>query len=96
MPNLMLYGYTEQDGRDLRGRIEPVLRDLGHADDGVTTIVFSEARFCDGRREGPYLRICSTTEEELQRIHIALRAAGVNEDSEFLVLLDFKEKTPTA
>ncbi len=90
MPNIMICGYEPHKAGELKGRIQSVMKALGLEEDAVTSIVQMEVESCDGLNTPvPYLRVCSTDEDQIQKIIRALKLAGLKEDLEYLVLTGF-------
>jgi hypothetical protein len=93
MPNLMMFGYDEPSARRLKGKIDPIMQELGFGEDAVTTVISATVEFCDGHgTPSPYIRVCSTALDAITRIIEALEIAGINEDIEWLVVDGFKSK----
>ena len=90
MPNIMICGFPPKKAEGLREGIELTLRNIQLDNEGLTSIVDMETKSCDGTRSPmPYLRICSTDEDEIERIINALRNAGIKVDIEWLILDGF-------
>jgi len=97
MPNIEIHGFWfSRNEKDLesaaraRERIEIEMEKIGLQDDAVVTIVDSICTFCDGKKTRmPFIRICSTEKEEIDRIVSAIKKAKVSLDVETLVLTGF-------
>lgn len=90
MPNIMICGFTPKRAEGLRTSIEIIMRNMSLGDEALTSIVDMEAKSCDGTRTPmPYLRICSTDEDEIQKIINTFKEEGIKVDVEWLVLNGF-------
>jgi hypothetical protein len=90
MPNIKLYGYSQSAYKELKLRIDKVMRDLGLGDQAVTTWVPALVTSCDGKATPmPYIEVGDTEDERIGLIIIRLKVAGINQDYEHLLLADF-------
>jgi len=93
MPNIEIRGFLYQEAENLREKIDMAMEKIGLAGEAITSIEMSETKSCDTRNTPqPFLRICSTDKEDIQKIIVALRTAGVCKDVESLILDGFVSK----
>jgi len=90
MPNIMICGFGFTEVKELKDTIDAAMQALNLGGAAITSVVEMETNSCDGKRTRmPYLRICSTNEEEIQRIIKTLQIIGYRVDVEWLVLDGF-------
>jgi len=92
MPNIEIYDdETDSLYENLKGKIDQAIKNIGLENDAITTWhkdAITES--CDSRRASmPYIRICSTNKEEIEKIVQALKENKIWIDVETLQLSRF-------
>ena len=93
MPNIELHGYKEaKERRDIKSTINITCQALGLHQSAVITTCTDVVQACDGvYTSKPFLRIYGTDAEEITRIKLALKAAGLHCDVESVIIFEFEE-----
>lgn len=87
MPNIQMYGKHPEG---LKERIELIMQKMGLGGDAITTDMASEPESCDGeRRPMPFIRICASKVSDIDRIVEEFKSAGLEIDTETLLLNSF-------
>ncbi len=90
MPNIEICGYSTEEAATIQSRIESIMQEMGLGEDAVTSIIPMTVTSCDGKRSPkPFLRICSTDMNEINRILLKIAKGDLRADIETLVLTGF-------
>ena len=91
MPNIEMHGFSGDQAICKRDVIAAILESIGLDDDAVITVVPSTVTTADRkrRRPQPFIRICGTSQGEIDDIIAAMQTAGLQLDTEWLVLGGF-------
>ena len=90
MPNIMLFGFPQKEANELTLRINRIMQGLGLGDEAVVTNINCTVTSCDDQMTAsPYIRICDTGVEEINRIILAFMEAELRVDCEILLLHSF-------
>lgn len=84
MPNIMMFGFTEDQYQKKKKIINQTMQELYLGNDAVTTRVVSEVESCDSKQtQMPYIVVRSTGGlEEINKIVEALKTKKIGVDCE--------------
>ncbi|MGE5392175.1 MAG: hypothetical protein ACM3NH_00295 [Candidatus Saccharibacteria bacterium] len=88
MPNIELVGYDGGNERILTALVKRAIRELGLQDSAVITGISAVVVDHAGWRF-PYIRICSTDRQEIDRLIAKFKELKIGEDLEYLVITGF-------
>lgn len=107
MPNIEIRGFffrinpetlgvrvkIEDEAFEIRDKVEEIMRKIGLGEDAITDIVpsISTSLFGKVHKLMPYLRVCDTDPDRMNRIVQALKEENINMDVEMLLLSGFIE-----
>lgn len=84
VPNINFIGYSVEDYRKYKNRIDAVLQKMELGEDAVTTFLpGSLVESCDGKRTSmPYLKIFNSNPEQTEKIVVNMAVSGLFFDIE--------------
>ena len=90
MPNIWIIGYRGVAESRLKSKIDEIMQSLGLGKDAVTTALSVDVDSCDGNyTQMPYVRVTSTSKEEVDLIIRAFKEFNLKEDLEWDVIGGF-------
>lgn len=74
MPNVLIVGFKPDGAREARKMVEAALKDMGKADDAITTILSADTKCCAKSSDAPYLVVRDTELGVAEMIALTLHA----------------------